>query len=709
MMCPSISEERPATRQADGREPRRSSPRRDESSLRRAAAWAWQSTEWLVLGLLLAACIPPVLLRPQSVTIVPFVTLLLDGSWVVDTGYKAAHGVWLGRDVAFTYGPLYEWLLSAPSRWIGVSTGTIFATANMLPSLVSVLAIFAGLRLLLPGVSPWKRALLLVVMFWSPPGIRLALCLLAFVMFVRFTDAAASRTAGLVLPALGAAMLGLSTFLVSADAGLYCLAALVLSLAATAVVKARTPGALRGLGAFLAAALVCLAILVVVTNAVMSGPLDFSYWKSSLILAASYRWLEPKSITAASTWRLLGVLALGVVVLGAAWRRRQPEGNHWTLRPAFLLAGFCLALFMMQSALVRSDAIHVVNGVYPMVFLSGAVLVGGLAPGRWLSALPLAAFVAATPIMIPHYTEPLPTALVKAVRELWRPNLTCPEGQQEIDRVCYPPTIYQVVASASTYVDQHTGPGDPILVFPYQNAFGVVSRRRVAGGVLQGYLVSGDYLTDVHLAGLRKANPPLGLYLPDGTYSFGLDGVPSFTRSPGTWFYLLRHYRAESSPTPGVVGLVRDDSRDQHLAFIEEKIADAMGTVSVTKPETSVNFGQIHWPADGADFLKFRFRANYPFWWKMRKPSSLVLAMSFADGSRKLVHFVVEPNHDSEVWVYPWDEKEMAGYFSSEGSRGRTGSPLTGLALRIAPFDWISASPESISIGAVDAVQASPK
>src|SRR5208337_3881709 len=253
----------------------------------------------------------------------------------------------------------------------------------------------------------------------------------------RLTDAAAARTARLMLPALGAAILCLASFLVSADAGVYCLAALVLSLAATAVVKARTPGALSGLGGFLAAALVCLAIFVVATNAVMSGPLDFSYWKSSLILATSYRWLEPKSITAASTWRLLGVLVLGLVVFAVAWQRRQPEGNHRTLRPGFLLAGFCLAIFMMQSAVVRSDAIHVVNGVYPMVFLSGAVLIGGLAPVRWwLSALLLAGFIATIPFTIPHYTEPLPADLVKGVREVLRPNLTCPEGKQEFDRLC---------------------------------------------------------------------------------------------------------------------------------------------------------------------------------------------------------------------------------------------------------------------------------
>src|SRR5271165_5699408 len=217
---------------------------RNQPSLRRTTVQAASYPEWVVLALLLAACIPPVLLRRQSVTTVPFFSLLLDGSWVLDTCYKAANGIWLGRDVAFTYGPLYEWLLSAPARWIGISTGTIFATANMLPSMVSVLAIFAGLRLLLPEVSPWRRALLLAVMFWSPPGIRLALCLLAFVIFVRLSDAAAARTAGFVLPALGAAILCLACFLVSADAGVYCVAAFLFCLAATAIVEAKTPRAI---------------------------------------------------------------------------------------------------------------------------------------------------------------------------------------------------------------------------------------------------------------------------------------------------------------------------------------------------------------------------------------------------------------------------------------------------------------------------------
>ncbi len=672
-----------------------------------------------MLLVLLAASIPPVLLRHQSLTIVPFLNLL-DGSWVLDTSYKAATGVWFGRDVIFTYGPLYQWLSSAPSRWIGVSTGTILANANMLPTFVSILATFVGMRLFLPKVSPWRRALFLAVVLWSPPNIRQAICLFAFLIFVRLADAVACRAGGVVLPGLGAAILCLACFLVSADAGLYCVAAFLFCLAATAIVEAKTPRAVIRLCAFLVATGVGLAIYVVATNAVISSPLDFSYWKSSLALATSYRWFESKPLTDASTRRLLGALALGIAVFGAAWWRREPDEDYWTLRPAFLLSGFCLALLMMQSGLVRSDVVHVVWGIYPMVFLSGTILIGAPTNVRWLSAILVVILVATTQMITTSHAEYSPNSVWQGARKLFRPNLACPEGKQEFDHACFAPPDAQLFTTVSGYVDQHTSPGDPILVFPYQNAFGVMSRRRVAGGVLQAYLANGDYLTDLDLAELRKASPPFGLYLPesgptfglqspDGIYSYSLDGVPSFTRSPGVWFYLLRHYRSDGGPAPSVLGLVRDDTRDQRLAFTEEKIADALGTVRVTKRRTLVDLGQVHWPAAEASFLKFRFRVDYPFWWKVRKPSSLALLMSFADGSQKWTAFVVEPNHDSEVWIYPGEAKEMGGYFSSDDSRWPIGKPLASLTLVISPFDWVSVSPESVSIEAVAAVRASIK
>src|ERR1035438_6699193 len=79
--------------------------------------------DWCLLLLLLAACTPAILFRHRALFIAPPLDLL-DGSWLLDTSYKAATGIWFGRDVTFTYGPLFQWLSSAPSRWLGIS-GTL--------------------------------------------------------------------------------------------------------------------------------------------------------------------------------------------------------------------------------------------------------------------------------------------------------------------------------------------------------------------------------------------------------------------------------------------------------------------------------------------------------------------------------------------------------------------------------------------------------
>ncbi len=664
---------------------------------------------------LLAAAVPPVLIRHRSLTVVPSLNLL-DGSWTLDTAYKAATGVWFGRDVLFTYGPLYQWLSGAPSRWLGISTGTILATANMLPTMLAVLAIFACIRLLLPTVSPWKRALFVALLLWSPPGIRIAICLFAFVVFIRLADRVAGRAGAAILPGIAAAVLCFACFLVSADAGLYAAAALLLAVAATAIVQGRNRGAVIALGAFLAAASLCMATLIVATNAVMFTPLNFTYWQSSLKLATGYRWFEPKAMMPASTWRILGVLALGVAVFGVAWWRREPEGDRWTQRPAFLLAGFCVALVMMQSGLVRSDVIHVVNGIYPLVFLSGAILLGKPTSRRWLSVILVAMFAASLPLLDTPFAEHFPSSLWQTAREVVQPTLTCPAKKQEFDGACFSPADAQMFATVSAYVDQHTGARDSIVVFPYQNALGVMARTTVAGGVLQSYLVNGDFLTKLDLAGLRKANPRFGLYLPEagpsfgasppeGVYSYEMDGVPNFTRSPDVWFYLLRHYRADATPAPGIIGLLRDDARDRQLILTDEKITKALGRVRVTKRETWLDLGLIRWPAAGADFLTFRVRVDYPVWWKLRKPSSLAVLIHYADRSWRLVSFVVEPNRDSEVWVYPGHAKDMGGYFSDDASQWPGVSPPTNLAVLITPFDWVSVSPQSVTIEAVNAVR----
>jgi hypothetical protein len=81
--------------------------------------------------------------------------------------------------------------------------------------------------------------------------------------------------------------------------------------------------------------------------------------------------------------------------------------------------------------------------------------------------------------------------------------------------------------------------------------------------------------------------------------------------------------------------------------------------------------------------------------------------MSFADGSQKSAGIVVEPNRAAEVWVYPWDDKEMGSYFSGDESQWRPGNraALTGMKLLITPYDWISVVPRSVTVESIEAVR----
>src|ERR1035441_2888484 len=158
---------------------------------------------------------------------------------------------------------------------------------------------------------------------------------------------------------------------------------------------------------------------------------------------------------------------------------------------------------------------------------SGKIRIEG-APA--ISAIMLGMAVVVTLLLAHPYWAFVPGSVAAKWREISAPILVCPDGFHSFDHACFRTADSELLLSVSAYIDQHTDRGDPILVFPYETAFGLTSRRRVAGGVLQSYLVNGDYLTHLELAGLRRSNPLFGLYFPDGVISQGVDGIPNFTQ-----------------------------------------------------------------------------------------------------------------------------------------------------------------------------------
>jgi hypothetical protein len=670
--------------------------------------------DFLAVLLLMAASLPLSWLSPTTVVLVQHPGTF-DDNWVLDSAFKATRGIVFGRDVAFVYGPLFQWLMAAPTRWPQFSMGAVYVSQRTLVLWWTFLLGYATLRLLLPEQAPWKRFLLLLLLaiFWAPPDGRTIFGIFLFAFFLRGWYAVGEQRLKPWLFGAGSALLIALAFLYSADTGVYGIAAWLLGLAGVAWEGRRESRKFAGYAVAAAGFAACLAVLLLVINAILAAPLNFRFWKTSLALVNVHRWNEAYPISSAGAVHLLAPAAIGAVLFFLRAFVPAERKLVITARPGFLLSAFLFALLSLQSGLVRSDYNHIVFGIFPMVLFAGAVLFSF--PSRAASAVAALAAIACSIMLSAPALAFQPSYLRFRLARMHRPIATCPGGFREFDHACYPSHFTETLQTTVNYLQQHSGKHDSVLIFPYQYMFAVGARRNVAAGVEQSFLANGPYLSQFDIAGMEKARAQVGLYFSDASSdqlssflrSLPIDGVSNLTRTPGIWFWIFSRYRADQEFAPGVVGLLRDDSRQARIVVQQYPLGLPARGYPVDTRSEALELGAPDWPAGGADFLRLRLKVNYSPLWKLRKPERLQLEITLADGSRSLRTFVVEPNVVSEVWFYPWNEADLWRYFEADESRWRT-SPrpaVTNLRLLITPMDWISQKPESVVIEAADAAR----
>ena len=663
--------------------------------------------DFLAVLLLMVASLPVTWLSPHALIILPRAGMF-DDHWVFDTPFKTARGVWFGRDVAFPYGPLFQWLFSLPSRAMGLSMAAIYTTFRTPLLWCTFLFGYLTLRLLLPEQPPWKRFLLLLLLcyFWAPWDGRTAFDILLFASVpARLVRGAAAEAQPRVPGMLARPFCVPRRFCTPPTPGVYGVATLLVTLAGVAWEARREAQPLRSYAAALLAFIGLSVVLVFAINAAMAGLLDFRFWRTSLALVSIHRWNEPAAMSDEATIQLLVTLCAGAVIFVARHFVPGDREASVTARTGFLLSAFLFAFAAMQSGLVRSDSQHVVFALYPMMFFAGAVLFSFRS--RAVSAV--AALIAVTCSVI--FGQPVavfqPSSFRYRLAQMRHPLTSCPGGFREFSGVCYTAAFAEMLEIGISYLQQHSGEKDSVVLFPYQYMFGLASGRNVAGGVLQSFLAGGPYLSQFDIDGYRRAAAPAGLYFPDGDLSIAIDEVPNFTRTPDVWFWLNRHYQSPQELSTGVFGLLKDDSRAERMSLQPLPLTVAAQSYPIRERSSVVDLGNPLWPIDGADFLRLRLTVRYGALWKLRKPERLQLEIERADGSRDLQSFVVEPNVSSEVWFYPWNQADLAHYFADDENRWRSSPrpPVTHLRVLVTPLDWVSQQPDAIVIESADAVR----
>ena len=694
----------------------------------------WLCGRWDLLGLLvlLLAALPPELLLPKTLTLIANPGYM-DDDWRLDEAFKASQGIWLGRDLAFTRGPLFQWCSSLPARHMGLSTGSVYATWRTLPTCLVIVEIWLTLWLLLPEPPGWKRGVLLLLLcvFWSP-SLRMSTVICLFALFLRGGYAVAEVRMQAELAGVSASILCAAAFLLSTDTGIYGLAAFLLTVLALGFEFRSERHVLGRLGRAVLMTAASSVVVVVVVNSALAAPLNFHYWREAFAVVDVYRWATPSPMTDSATMRLLATLLGGAAVFLICGVLQADNRSHITARPGFLLAGSAVCLMLVQSAVVRSDENHVRGALLGIVLLSSVILLAGerlasavgmllvVACSLAFGGVPKARFAAMELEEVP-FALPLVHHLVT---QLQHPLTLCPAGFAEFDGACFPSDFAALEESSAAFLQQHSGERDSIAIFPYQTRYGLAARRTVAGGLLQAYTASGPYLSGLEIAGLQRAAPAAALYFPDpdpsqllgpnfkrwrdSDRSLPIDGIANFTRAPEVWFWMQSHYHSEQVISSGVLGLVRDDARAENISLQTRSLAVPGGTFPVTSRKSEFDLGMTS-TASRADFLRLTVTAHYPPWWHLCKPQRMQLEVTRADGSREALYFVLPPNVTSQVWIYPWNPSDLAAYFDSNETawRNRARSGIVVLRLLSAPLDWASLRPDWIRVDAVDAVTVS--
>lgn len=80
---------------------------RVSAAAQRQFLWLRKYWDLLAVVLLVLASFPTVWLTQRAVTFVPNYGLI-DDHWHLDSTFKALRGICIGRDVAFTHGPIFQ-------------------------------------------------------------------------------------------------------------------------------------------------------------------------------------------------------------------------------------------------------------------------------------------------------------------------------------------------------------------------------------------------------------------------------------------------------------------------------------------------------------------------------------------------------------------------------------------------------------------------
>jgi len=453
-----------------------------------------------------------------------------------------------GRDFHFTYGPLYQLFLYSATH-LTATHSPFDSYPWMLFMCHAASAVLISIIVLLIDQLDWRDAMLLYLslafldLFSDVQGFRIAITLLMAVLAYRSLTASRAR-----FQLFWAALTGIACLmgqLVSAELAVYAAISLVLIFVL--------------FGTWQFGAKTALTLLSIPLGVLLGGNIAISMaYKSSSSSYGSfldyqryaYDIMRSYQVAAGLQWPFSGSRTIGLFVIPAfTCLCFAVVCRRHSLKAGTLLA--CLlavSLVSVKTSFVRSDGIHVLNGLTPFTF---TFLILGT---RRLFNVHHVTFRGMRTrgirfAMLCFLWMVWPRHGLAAVYDVWR----IADGEVPIVRTVKSLISRKTAAAQilpASLINASYDPSSPMLNFPYQNYIAIALQRPLLTPVLQSYAAGTERLQRFYVSQL-EAQRPHGLditYALDGTSaSWAVDGVHAITRAPIIFEYLLAAFELRSA------------------------------------------------------------------------------------------------------------------------------------------------------------------
>jgi hypothetical protein len=290
----------------------------------------------------------------------------LDLSWQTDMIERLLHGYVAGRDFIFTYGPLYQFIVTLPSFVFGQASYVSILYSDIILTVFCIIFLYLIIYLLTKNKKEQIILLILVLIgvinYDSNVLLRIVLPFFYGLLFLRLPQTKQSLSLKTIWIFALPGVFGLYTF----DLFVLCLiislgfvfGRIYLSLKKRGKKTSTQPTVILSFFQIL-----LILFFEVVVSLILSGDLYYLVYSYDTLVNYQFVMNIPWSVGRSS---ILYLFPVGMV--GLLFFVLKKTGVNTNLKISLLVLSI-IALLQLKSALIRSDDGHIIMGVYPSIIV----------------------------------------------------------------------------------------------------------------------------------------------------------------------------------------------------------------------------------------------------------------------------------------------------------------------------------------------------